>query len=131
MGSDHGFDNGIAFTQGETTASNSYNDMLRVNFDDQALFLKSMGMSLRMKHGNEEKLAQEGAAEFYWSIVMEPLKKNVERRPARMLALVVHTRFPIFMRKRHVPASSPSPRSTMLATSPLRMFRKSSLESRK
>lgn len=122
MGSDHGFDNGIAFTQGETTASNSYNDMLRVNFDDQALFLKSMGMSLRMKHGNEE---------FYWSIVMEPLKKNVERRPARMLALVVHTRFPIFMRKRHVPASSPSPRSTMLVTSPLRMFRKSSLESRK
>lgn len=76
MGSDHGFASGIAFTHGETTASNSYNEMLRVDFDDQALFLKSTGMSLRMNHGHEEKLAQEGAAEFYWSIFMEPLQRE-------------------------------------------------------
>lgn len=76
IGSDHGLMSGIAFSLGETMASNSYNEMLRVEFDDQSMFLKSMGMSFRTNLDQDEKLTQEGAAELYWSIFMEPLQRE-------------------------------------------------------
>lgn len=75
MGSDHGFGNGIAFVEGESMASNSYNEMLRVGFDDQTLFLTSSGVRFGSS-GSEEKLSPEGASEFYWSIFMQPLQRD-------------------------------------------------------
>lgn len=64
---------GIAYIAKESTESNSYNEMLTVEADDQSLFFSSMGMS--MTRGNaKENLSFEGAAEFFWSMFIEPLQ---------------------------------------------------------
>lgn len=63
---------GIAYVAGETTESNSYNECLTVQSDDQSLYLRGMGMA----RGDSKKLSQEGAAEFYWSILIARLQDN-------------------------------------------------------
>lgn len=65
--------NGINYSHGETTGSNSFNESLTVDADDQSLYLTSLGMST-MGRGNERKLTQEGAAELLWSLVIDPLQ---------------------------------------------------------
>ena len=74
MGGERFFGSGIAFVHGETTASNSYNETLSVEADDQTMFLTISGMS-RLR-GHETKLSQEGAAEAYWSMLIEPLQRT-------------------------------------------------------
>ena len=74
MGGAH-FANMIAYSANETDSSNSFNEGLSVEADDQMLFLRSSGMSLR-RQGGEEKLSQEGAAELYWSMFIEPLQRS-------------------------------------------------------
>lgn len=64
----------INYVSQETTDSNSFNESLSVEADDQAMFLKSMGMSFSARQ--EGKLSQEGAAEFYWSLLIEPLQRS-------------------------------------------------------
>lgn len=65
---------GINYLQGETTGSNSSNESLSVDADDQMLFLTSMGTS---SFGRErEKLSQEGAAELLWELVIGPLQQR-------------------------------------------------------
>lgn len=65
---------GINYIQGETNSSNSSNESLTVDADDQMLYLKSMGMS---SFGHERaKLSQEGAAELLWSLVVAPLQQR-------------------------------------------------------
>jgi TIR domain len=69
--------NGISYVHGETTASNSTNETLRVEADDQTLFLTSMGMAMMASRGRDtQKLSQEGAAELYWSMLIEPLQRT-------------------------------------------------------
>ena len=75
MGGGHGFIDGIAYLANETTDSNSYNESLHVDNDEQTLFLRSMGMSFRQR-GGEQKLSQEGAAELYWGMFIEPLQRQ-------------------------------------------------------
>lgn len=59
--------NGISYVDGETMESNGYNENLRVDADEQSMFLRSMGM--RSFGGqSEEHLTLEGAAEIYWSM---------------------------------------------------------------
>lgn len=72
IGSGH-FGNGIAYTATETNESNSYNENLNVEADDQVLYLKAMGMSFR--RSASDKLSQEGAAEYYWAMLIEPLQR--------------------------------------------------------
>lgn len=68
---------GICYVNGETTSSNSMNESLRVEVDDQAMFLRSMGMAFPIRsHGGEQKLSQEGAAELYWELLMQPLQRR-------------------------------------------------------
>ncbi|KGK57289.1 hypothetical protein NC00_13420 [Xanthomonas cannabis pv. phaseoli] len=64
---------GINYSQGETLDSNSYNESLSVDCDDQSLFLTSMGMS---SYGSNrgQKLTQEGAAELLWEQLISPLQ---------------------------------------------------------
>lgn len=64
---------GISYTQGETTSSNSINEFLRVDADDQTLLLKGMGMSSYGQSG-DQKLSQEGAAELLWQHLVGPLQ---------------------------------------------------------
>ncbi|MGH6808804.1 MAG: hypothetical protein ACREEJ_18490, partial [Ensifer adhaerens] len=76
VGSERGFGNRIAFVEGESMANNSFNELLRVEIDDQSLFLQSSGMRFGTGRRQDEKLTPEGAAEFYWSIFMEPLQRE-------------------------------------------------------
>ncbi|NTD88374.1 toll/interleukin-1 receptor domain-containing protein [Agrobacterium tumefaciens] len=64
---------GICYVEGETTASNSMNETLSVEADDQALFLQSMGMAT-FGGQRDQKLSQEGAAELLWSILVKRLQ---------------------------------------------------------
>ncbi|WP_142124855.1 toll/interleukin-1 receptor domain-containing protein [Pseudoxanthomonas sp. 3HH-4] len=65
----------INYLQGETTSSNSSNESLSVDADDQMLFLTSMGMS-SFGRAREQKLTQEGAAELLWGLVIDPLQQR-------------------------------------------------------
>ncbi|RAK66366.1 toll/interleukin-1 receptor domain-containing protein [Phenylobacterium kunshanense] len=67
------FSPGIAYVAQETTESNSYNECLTVDADDQSMFLRSMGMA-RFGNNAPDKLTLEGAAEFYWGILIERLQ---------------------------------------------------------
>lgn len=64
---------GINYVQGEATGSNSMNESLSVEADDQALYLTSMGMS-SLGRDRGQKLTQEGAAELLWGILIGPLQ---------------------------------------------------------
>jgi len=65
---------GINYVQGETTSSNSSNESLSVDADDQMLFLTSMGVSSFGR--GQEKLTQEGAAELLWGLTIGPLQQR-------------------------------------------------------
>lgn len=65
--------NGINYVQGETTSSNSLNESLRVESDDQFLYLAGMGMS-SFGQSRDQKLSQEGAAELLWGMLIGPLQ---------------------------------------------------------
>jgi hypothetical protein len=61
---------GIAFVAGETSESTSFNENLMIEADDQSMYLRSLGMA----RGDSKKLSQEGAAEFYWSMLIARLQ---------------------------------------------------------
>jgi hypothetical protein len=73
MGGGH-FSGGIAYSATETTESNAYNENLTVEADDQALFLRSLGMAHLGSRDRNEKLSLEGAAELYWGLFIERLQ---------------------------------------------------------
>jgi hypothetical protein len=76
MGGGH-FGGGIAYSASETTESNAFNETLSVDADDQALFLRSMGMASLGRSGRaDEKLSLEGAAEVYWAMFIAPLQRG-------------------------------------------------------
>ena len=66
---------GIAYSANDHGNGNSFNENLTVEADDQSLFLRSMGMSFRQR-STAEKLTQEGAAELYWTMFIEPLQRQ-------------------------------------------------------
>lgn len=68
------FLNGIAYSATETNMTNSFNESLTVQADDQMLYLQSMGMSHYSGGIKSGKLSQEGAAELYWGIFIQPLQ---------------------------------------------------------
>jgi hypothetical protein len=68
------FASGIAYSSSDM-ATNGYNEALNVEADDQSLFLTSMGMAaMGGQRGGSGKLTQEGAAEFYWQMLIRPLQ---------------------------------------------------------
>lgn len=69
------FGNGINYVHGETTGSNSINETLSVDADDQMLYLTTMGMAM-LGQDRERKLSQEGAAELLWDLVIAPLQRH-------------------------------------------------------
>ena len=76
MGGGHGFNNGIAYVQGESTSSNSFNEQLSLDSDDQSMFLRSLGFMSFGNRAENEKLTLEGAAELYWGRFIEPLQRG-------------------------------------------------------
>jgi hypothetical protein len=67
--------NGIAYSSAETDESNAYNEMLSVAADDQTLYLKALGMA-HFQVDQNVKLSPEGAAEYYWSLLIERLQSR-------------------------------------------------------
>lgn len=65
---------GIAYSSSETSDT-SYNEMLTVGADDQALYLRGLGMAM-MHRSADSKLSQAGAAELYWAILLEPIQSR-------------------------------------------------------
>jgi hypothetical protein len=72
MGS-RSFANGIAYSSNETMGGDSFNESLSVKADNEGLFLRALGMAMHAP--KEKKLTMEGAAEFYWDMFIEPLRR--------------------------------------------------------
>lgn len=65
---------GVYYSQGSGAGSNSYNEALTVQADDQALYLTTFGMSFHSH--SDQKLSQEGAAEVLWAMLIAPLQSR-------------------------------------------------------
>lgn len=68
------FGRGISFSHNDQASDGSMNESLSVEADDGGLFLKALGLA---SYGSVEdrKLSQEAAAEYYWSLFIEPLQR--------------------------------------------------------
>ena len=75
MGGGSAWGHGINYAQGETTTSNSMNESVSVEADDQTLHLTSLQMS-SFGLDSSAKLSQQGAAELLWGILIRPLQGN-------------------------------------------------------
>lgn len=64
---------GIAFSSNDRAETNSHNEMLHVDADEQGMFLKSFGMQGFGRQA-DRKLTFEGAAELYWELLLQPLR---------------------------------------------------------
>jgi hypothetical protein len=71
-----GFGNGIAYSGDDSAPRNSMNEQLTVESDDQAIWLHPMGSGMRSGMGRDSKLTHEGAAEYYWEMLMQPLQQE-------------------------------------------------------
>jgi len=73
FGGSRGFGGGITFSHGDSVSANSFNESLSIEATEQALFLRPLGMSW----GGEKKsqLTFDGAAEYYWEMLMAPLQR--------------------------------------------------------
>jgi len=68
------FANGITFSYGDNPASNSHNESLFVEKDDQKLFLRVSGMQSMGMSNRERTVSWEGAAEYLWELLIQRLQ---------------------------------------------------------
>jgi hypothetical protein len=66
---------GIAYSANDRGFGDSYNENISVEADEQSLFLRPLGMSMHMRNGREARWTMEGAAEYYWSMFIDPLQR--------------------------------------------------------
>jgi hypothetical protein len=67
------FGRGISFSYDDQASDGSANERLSVEATDQALYMRSLGMA-KMSGPKNEHLSHEGAAEYYWSLLIEALQ---------------------------------------------------------
>lgn len=77
LGDQIGSMSGIGYAHNDAAAQGSYNENLTVETNEQALYLKALGISHSQQR--ESKLSMEGAAEFYWGMFMEALQRDSRR----------------------------------------------------
>ncbi len=70
-----GFGEGITYSHEESRHGSSYNESLRVVVGEQSLSLQPMGMNFLSHQQRDKHLTDEGAAEYYWSMLIEPLQR--------------------------------------------------------
>lgn len=63
----------IRYITGETTERNSFNESVRVEDDGYSMHLRTLGTQFPSTKGNGA-LSQEGAAEFFWDMLIRPLQ---------------------------------------------------------
>ena len=66
---------GISFSHAQHTSFNGINESISVEIGDQALTLRALGMQSHRTGSAGSHLSQEGAAEYYWALFMEPLQR--------------------------------------------------------
>jgi TIR domain-containing protein len=69
-----GVGNGISFSFSGNLGDNSFNENLSVEVDEQALYLRPLGMQRYHDVSQESHLSFEGAAEYYWALFIQPLQ---------------------------------------------------------
>lgn len=75
VGSIGSFMNGITYSNTKNGSENSFNEQLTIGSDGYSLFLKSLGMSHHFTSGMQtSELTPEGAAELYWTMLINPLQ---------------------------------------------------------
>lgn len=67
--------NNIFFSYSAVTGMNSYNDSMSVQDDGFVLGLRSNGMLSSTRINDNQLLTQQGAAEYYWTALMERLQR--------------------------------------------------------
>jgi len=73
FGGSRSFGGGITFSHDDSALVNSFNESLSIEATEQALFLQPMGGGW----GGRQKgqLTFDGAAEYYWDMLMAPLQR--------------------------------------------------------
>jgi hypothetical protein len=74
MGGMGGFSKAISYSHQISTTSNSLNESLSIVDDGSVLWLKPLGMPMTLQ--SNRNLTVEGAAEYYWSLLIRPLQRN-------------------------------------------------------
>jgi hypothetical protein len=67
------FGRGINYSNNDQASDNSFTESLSVEVDDQSMYLKVLGWA-STRGRDDRHLTFEGAAEYYWSMLMEPLQ---------------------------------------------------------
>jgi hypothetical protein len=70
-----GLGNGIAFSYNANPEDTSLNESMSVEAGEQSLFLRPLGMQMHRTSGKDAHLGFQGAAEYYWSLFIEPLQR--------------------------------------------------------
>jgi hypothetical protein len=73
LGDERSFFGGIAYSAGGGSGG-GFNESLSVAHDGYSMFLQPLGMA-SYGQNREKKLSFEGAAEYYWSILIQPLQR--------------------------------------------------------
>ena len=66
----------ITYAQGDDLNFGGWNEMVTVDHDEQKLFLKPMGMPHHSFAQSDSVLSHEGAAEYYWALMIQPIQGN-------------------------------------------------------
>jgi hypothetical protein len=66
---------GITFSYGKNISDNSFNESMSVEVGEQSLTLRALGMQMHGRVSADRHLSQEGAAEYYWDLFIEPLQR--------------------------------------------------------
>jgi hypothetical protein len=69
------FGNGIGYASNDRGETNSFNEHLSVQADEQTLYFKTMGFQ-SYGRSDEEKLGFEGTAERLWEMFLQPLQRK-------------------------------------------------------
>jgi len=69
------FGRGICYSNKAGMTGSGYNEMLSIEHDDQHQFLKPLGLAMmRAGPDRSEQFSFEGAAEYFWSLLISPLQ---------------------------------------------------------
>ena len=69
-----GYSKGISYSHQISATNNSLNESLSIADDGSVLSLKPSGMPMMLQ--SNRNLTVEGAAEYYWSLLIKPLQRN-------------------------------------------------------
>lgn len=75
FGGSRGFGGGITFSHNDSASANSFNESLSIEATEQALFLRPIGMGGGWGGKEKGQLTFDGAAEYYWELLMAPLQR--------------------------------------------------------